>query len=251
MEDPDDLLRELRERPPSADLNPAFLLADSRPLFARLGEGSVSELVAAAYRDAAWIWGPRAAYLGACNGDRPEFYEIFESFAEAARCPQRMHVRAEPTEAERDFLAEADLIVLGGGDPLQGLRAFESAGLVEVLRESFTRGAVLVGVSAGATLLGLGTRDAAERFAPTLGLVPLVIETGPDAAERLAASVQQAPIPRGVAIPAGGAAAFHPDGSLEPLASTLEEIVSEEDGGLRRAHLLPSAAGGGDERPVH
>ena len=87
--------------------------------------------------------------------------------------------------------------------------------------------------------------------AATLGLVPLVIETGPDAAERLAASVQQAPIPRGVAIPAGGAAAFHPDGSLEPLASTLEEIVSEEDGGLRRAHLLPSAAGGGDERPVH
>ena len=111
--------------------------------------------------------------------------------------------------------------------------------------------AVAVGVSAGATLLGLGTRDAAERFAPTLGLVPLVIETGPDAAERLAASVQQAPIPRGVAIPAGGAAAFHPDGSLEPLASTLEEIVSEEGGGLRRAHLLPPTEGGGDERPVH
>ena len=58
---------------------PLFLLADSQLLFWRDGEGRFVDRVAAYTGPGA----PRAAYLGASNGDQPEFYAIFLAAIEA------------------------------------------------------------------------------------------------------------------------------------------------------------------------
>ena len=222
-----------------SEIAPLFLLADSRPLFARLGEGSFAERVAAELRDAAWLWGPRAAYLGACSGDEPAYYEIFEAFADAAGCPAKMHVPAPASGPERDFLAEADLVVLGGGDPEAGWARLVEADLVEPLRRAFEREAVFVGVSAGATLLGLG--PAPDHAG--LAFVPLVIDSrGEPSWERLAGRLDDGVCRRGVGIPAGGAAIFHPDETLEPVVAPLVELSRAPSGEVREVQLLPPAA---------
>src|SRR5258708_7389212 len=60
-------------------IKPIFLLADSQLLFWRDGDelflGRVRALLAADDESAGRA--PRAAYLGASNGDAPEFYQLF------------------------------------------------------------------------------------------------------------------------------------------------------------------------------
>jgi peptidase E len=135
----------------SPPLEPLLLLADSQMLFWKEhDERFLARMVRSA---SVFPHHAKAAYLGASNGDAPEFFELFQAaFADLgfARC---MHGHAEPSAAERAFLAEADVISLAGGDAVVGSRVLEAAQLTGMLRARWSSGALLVGVSAGAMQL--------------------------------------------------------------------------------------------------
>lgn len=226
------------------DLQPIFLLADSQLLFWRDEQGQrfldrVRPLIAAT--------APRAAYLGASNGDTPEFYDLFlgamsEIGIEAKNC---RHVPAEPSDEDLAFLDTANLILLAGGDVQRGWEAFQKAGLREKISKRYYAGAVLMGVSAGAVQLGLKgwDPDAATLF-DTFCLVPFVIDAHdePAWAGLLRAVPRAGEHVRGLGIPSGGGALYHPDYSVEPVRHPVAEVEMAGEG-PKLALLLPGEGG--------
>lgn len=214
-----------------SELKPLVLLADSQLLFWRDARGArfLQRLRGLVEAD-----DPRAAYLGASNGDQPEFFELFrEAMADVgiARC---RHVPAEPNDADKEFLAEADLVLLAGGDPLAGLESFRRHGLERTLAERHAAGALLIGLSAGAIQLGLRWRragDGSSSAEEMLAFAPFVVDAHdePDwnGLRRLVAEGGVAF--RGLGVPHGGGALLHADHSLEPVrvAATLLEWSDE------------------------
>src|SRR6201988_823993 len=129
---------------------PLYLLADSQLLFLKRGDrrllgGAVDGLA----RDAPLS----AAYVGASNGDRPEFYEIFEAAMDAVGITHRCMIDSSFGPDHRAFLEGAQLIVLAGGDVRLGWNIFEKTGMKDVILGRYAQGGVLVGISARAVPL--------------------------------------------------------------------------------------------------
>lgn len=248
-----------------SSIKPIFLLADSQLLFWRDGDEPflrrARRLIDADGPPASG--GPRAAYLGASNGDQPQFYDLFVGAMEqigigAGDC---RHVPAEPAPADREHLAGAELILLAGGDTRRGWEAWKAAGIDKLLVERYYAGALLLGISAGAVQLGLkgwetpadtapaaDTATAADaaaglRLFDTLSLVPFVVDVHDDGSwVRLVKAVSRAgEHGRGLGIPTGGGALYHPDYSVEPVRHPVVE-VSLGESGPAQALLLPGAA---------
>ncbi len=72
-------------------------------------------------------------------------------------------VPSQPSREDISFLEEAGLIVLSGGDVERGWQVFEQNGLKELLPKKRFDGAVLIGVSAGASPAWIGMP---EQFLP-------------------------------------------------------------------------------------
>lgn len=216
-----------------------FLLADSRLLFARVGAGPFVHRVAAEVHDQAWRDGPRAAYLGASNGDRREFYELFRAAMEPAGITRCHHVHADPSAEERAALDAAHLILLAGGDVDAGWQALVQSGVAERIRERAAEDAVLVGISAGA--VQIGGRGASGIG---LGLVPFQIDVhdGPSwtALERRILASEPGSV--GIGIPAGGGIAYRAVGEVEPIAQPCVELLRTGEG-IRRNELVPGPTG--------
>lgn len=210
-----------RKRATAQQLRPIYLLADSQPLFETrhdrpLLETAVEGLAAD---------GPlNAAYIGASNGDRPEFYEIFEAAVDAVGITDRRMIDSSFGRTDRDFLRRAVLIVLAGGDVRLGWDTFARTGMKESILDRYAKGAVLVGISAGAVQLGRygidGTAESGIELFDVFSLVPAVIDTHDERAEwtRLTRTVQSLRgAATGLAIPSGGGAVVHADGTMKPL----------------------------------
>ncbi|HEY7216186.1 MAG TPA: Type 1 glutamine amidotransferase-like domain-containing protein, partial [Thermoanaerobaculia bacterium] len=138
----------------ATSLKPIFLLADSQLLFWRDEEGRrfldrARELIAAEAPEKQ----PKAAYLGASNGDAPEFYELFLAAMAEIGVRDCRHVPARPAAGDLAFLEEAGLILLAGGDVRRGWTTFEETGVKDKLMERYYAGALLIGISAGAVQL--------------------------------------------------------------------------------------------------
>jgi hypothetical protein len=224
-------------------LKPIFLLADSQLLFWRDEEGKRFLERARALIEADAPGGrPKAAYLGASNGDAPEFFDLFVAAMAEIRIQDCRHIPARPTSDDLAFLAEADLILLSGGDVRQGWEAFQESGLRDKIAERYYAGAVLVGVSAGAVQLGLKGWDQNEVF-DTFSLVPFVVDVHdePQWSGLHRALPKAGEHVRGFGIPSGAGALYHSDYSVEPVRSPLTEVERAETGGLRQALLLPGA----------
>lgn len=230
--------RQGREEAASAPA-PLFLLADSQLLFWEDEDGAFIDRIAACTGPGA----PRAAYLGASNGDIPEFYSIFLAAVEALGPAECRMIPAEPSDEERAFLEAADIVLLAGGDVERGWLAFASSGVGEAVERRYHAGAVLVGVSAGAVQLGAagwpeGDADAAF---PTWGFAPFVVDAHAEAEEWAALrSVVRArgSGARGIGIPRGGGVILYPDHTLEAVRHAAYE-VSVVDDELVNAVILP------------
>jgi peptidase E len=226
-----------------SSIKPIFLLADSQLLFWR--EESGEPFLARARRmidDDLPAEEPKAAYLGASNGDAPEFYELFvAAMAEIGIRDTRM-IPSRPESEDWAYLRSAHLILLAGGDVELGWKAFEAAGLPAKLLERYYAGAVLIGVSAGAVQLGLkGFReDGSQGLFDTFKAVPFVVDAHDEPSwSRLLYAVPRAgEHARGFGVPAGGGALYHPDYSVEPIRHPLVEVSLGEDG-VRQALLFP------------
>jgi cyanophycinase len=211
---------------------PVYLLADSQLLFSSPGG---RPLLAPAV-DAIESAEPRAAYVGAANGDQPEYYSIFEGAMEMAGVRDRRMILSDYSAQDRAYLRSADLIVLAGGDVGTGLRVLRETGMDDDLDERRREGAVLVGVSAGAVQLGamgwLGDEPADGELAGALEIVPFSVDAHDEARgwRRLRQLVLRSlPGSIGIGVPTGGGIIHHPDGTVEPVGRIAVEFRVEDD----------------------
>jgi hypothetical protein len=129
-----------------AQFQPLYLLADSQLLFWKPRD----RLLLEAALDGLPPDGPlRAAYIGASNGDRPEFYDIFEAAMGAIGITNCRMVDSSFGPDDRAFLESSQLIVLAGGDVRLGWTTFQRTGMKEVIENRYAHGAVLVGIPSG------------------------------------------------------------------------------------------------------
>lgn len=211
-------------------LNPLYLLADSQLLFWK-GDGRL--LLEAALDGLARDKPVRAAYLGASNGDRPEFYEIFEAAMDAVGITDRRMIDSSFGPADRAFLENTQLIVLAGGDVSLGWNTFERTGMKQTILDRYTKGAVLVGISAGAVQLGrYGIVETPESHVTDVfdvfNLAPMVIDVHDERADwgRLSRTIQLLEgAATGLGIPSGGGLVVHPDSTVEPLRYPAHKFV--------------------------
>lgn len=223
-------------------LQPLYLLADSQLLFGKRHDRLLLETALDGLaRDAPLS----AAYIGASNGDRREFYEIFEAAVDAVGITDRRMIDSSFAPTDRAFLAGAHLIVLAGGDVRLGWNTFERTGMKEAILGRYAQGAVLVGISAGAVQLGrygfVGTPEApgSELF-DVFNLVPMVVDVHDERAEwaRLSRTIHLLQgAAAGLGIPSGGGVVVHADGAIEPVGRPAHQFRFD---GTRVVHsLLP------------
>lgn len=209
-------------------IKPLYLLADSQLFFWKSDGDSLAERIRGDLESA----NPRAAYIGASNGDQPEFYDLFVAAMESMEISDCRLVPSQPSREDISFLENANLIVLSGGDVERGWQVFEQNGLKELLPRKRFDGAILLGVSAGAVQLGLGHLSNAAQPKPLdmFRFAPFYIgahDEGNDWYDlRALVNLSQSDV-RAIGLPAGGGAIYYSDGTLEPLRKPLIEIVKE------------------------
>lgn len=232
-------------------VKPIFLLADSQLLFWRDAAG---ELFLERLRREVDSDEPKAAYVGASNGDQEEFFELFRGALEGIGWKDCRMIPTEPTERDLEYFDEADLVLLAGGDVRRGWRAFKKNGLRQKVIERYYGGAVLAGVSAGAVQLGMRgfweeEGDKLKLF-ETWKLVPAIVDVHDEANEwrRLGRCVLRADEKlQGLGIPSGGGAVLHQDLTLEPVRRSLVELTLSEERELSQSLIFPVREEGGDE----
>jgi peptidase E len=222
---------------------PIYLFADSQLLFFK--ENNVSFLHS--MRALIEVEQTKAAYIGASNGDNPDFYSIFTAAMEAIGILDCRMILSSFPEEDASFCEQANLILLAGGDVAQGWRVLKQTGLTETLVRKYEEGAILIGISAGAMQLGLyGWPEVADPqpqdYFKTLGLFPLIVSTHDEKNEwaslkKALSVVNLAAV--GVGIPTGGGLVYYPDHSIKPVHHPLHEFVFR-DGQITGNLLFPS-----------
>jgi cyanophycinase len=219
------MYEDMAEQPSSIPLKPCYLLADSRLLFERSADGArfLEDVVLNANSKR-----PSVAYLGASNGDNRSFYhDIFLPAFESVDVGERRLIVSRPSADDLLFLAQADIILLAGGSVEKGWNIFAENGLRSLIAQRYRRGALLLGISAGAVQLGSGglTEDESAVI-PTFGFVGLYVGVHEEREDwkslRLALSSQDPPV-QGIGIPSGGGVMFYA-GDLYPIQKPLFEI---------------------------
>ena len=221
-------------------LQPIYLFADSQLLFwcdkGTLFLNVIKELVVPD--------SPKAAYIGASNGDDPQYYSIFEAAMENIGIQNCRMIPSSFTSTDELFLNEADIILLAGGDVERGWNIFNQSGLKEMIINRHYEGAVLIGISAGAVqlgLYGLVQEEACNKLIDTFKLVPFIIGAHEEKQEWK--SVREAielldGSAKGIGIPTGGGLIYYPDESIEAIRYSLNEF-SIKEGEIRNSLLLP------------
>jgi peptidase E len=211
-------------------LQPIYLLADSQLLFWRQnGELFIENIRSAIPHDS-----PKAAYVGASNGDNPDYYSIFVAAMDGIGIRHCRMIPTAPSTDDLTFINEADIILLAGGDVERGWNAFERNGLKELLYRRYFEGAILIGVSAGAVQLGLygWKEEEPDNLIQTLRLVPFIVSAHDEkrnwAALKKAVQISGGNV-RGIGIPHGGGAIFRMDQSLEPVRFAIYEFTRREN----------------------
>ena len=195
------------------------LLADSQLLFWRENDQLLLESVLKEKR--------KAAYIGASNGDNPDFYAIFVAAMEGVGVFDCRMIPSTIAETDLAFLNDADIILLAGGDVELGWRTFLANGLNNDIVRRYSEGVTLIGISAGAVQLGLCGLAADGSLIETLKLVPFIIgahEESDDWKTTVELLRLSAANTRAIGLPSGGGAIYHEDQTLEPLRHPFVEL---------------------------
>jgi cyanophycinase len=209
-------------------IKPLYLLADSQLFFWKSDSDSLTERIRADLDSA----NPKATYIGASNGDQPEFYSLFQAAMESMEISNCRLVPSQPSREDILFIEDADLILLSGGDVERGWRIFEQNGLKELVPRKRFDGAILMGVSAGAIQLGLGclSTSAQPKQIDMFRFAPFYVGAHDEENDwwdlRALVNLSQADT-RAIGIPAGGGAVYQSDGTLEPIRKHLTELTKE------------------------
>ena len=200
---------------------------------------------------------PRFLFLPTASGDGGHYINAVKrsykrlGCATDALCLVRAEYAADELEAR---VSAADIIYVGGGDPLRMMTVWERAGIIPLLKNAAERGAVMCGVSAGAMCWfasGYSDRDyydasvsdPAYRLIDGLGFIPAVCcphydEAGRGSFDGACASFA---LP-GIALENDAALVL--DGSACRLVKNDERkrgwLFSRENGGVEKAELSGS-----------
>jgi cyanophycinase len=213
-------------------IKPIYLFADSQLLFwTNNGEPFLKSVRKHLVRPS-----PKAAYIGASNGDDPEYFSIFMAAMESVGVSDcRMIISSFPP-VDQAFVNDADIILLAGGDVERGWNAFKETEMANTVIRRRYEGAVVMGVSAGAVQLGMlgwsEKEEEAETFFHTFSQVPFVISAHDEGQDwknlRRAVRFMGNDI-RGIGIPMGGGLAYNPDQTIEILRRPLYEFSVRND----------------------
>lgn len=222
-------------------LQPIYLLADSQLLFWRNNRGLfLSQVRCRLGKDS-----PAAAYVGASNGDQPEFYSIFTAAMTGIGISDCRMIKSSFPREDKLFFERADIILLAGGDVQRGWEVIDEVGIKEALIRRYHGGAALLGISAGAIQLGLyGFREGdglGISLFDALKLVPFAVDVHEQRSEwkRLSTVVKVLNSSvKGMGIPTGGGMVYHPDHTIEPLRLPVHEF-SFHDQELAHRFLIP------------
>ena len=164
---------------------------------------------------------PRVAFLPTASGS-PEYATHFAAYLTKIRPDTALdNVPVyRPRDARRAKnlrkISEAGLVYIGGGVTNRVIETMRLQPVVDTLREVVAAGAVLAAIGAGASALGVATRDIQRPASslPGLGVLDgVVVETGfspdDDTMLRRLMSLPEARI--GLGIPPGTAIAIAPD----------------------------------------
>ena len=196
---------------------------------------------------------PSIAYIGAANGDEPQFFLRGEAMLKQAGAGQErlvsLVVEGADTTAAKALLSEADLVFVSGGDVEAGMDVLNRHGLTEFLRGLRDKGKPFVGVSAGSIMLAREwvrwpdeDDDAtAERFA-CLGIAPVLCDThgeGDEWEELVALLALCAQGTTGYGLRSGSAVSVSGGGDIEVLAGVVDLYVAGSDRPEALAELRP------------
>ena len=207
-------------------ISPVYLFADSQLLFWKENSQRFLKSVLNFVSEQQ----PCAAYIGAANGDQPEFFQIFQSAMEDIGISDCRMIMSDFSADDQVFLDKASIILLAGGNVARGWKVIESTGMKEIILRRYSEGAVLIGVSAGAAHLGstwLVSEDS-DALLNMLSIVPYVISSHEEKEgwvnlkKIMRLKGEEA---RGIGMPFGTGMIYHPDHTLEPLRSELFEFA--------------------------
>lgn len=190
---------------------------------------------------------PKAVYLGASNGDQPEYYSIFEGAMNAVGVQDCHHSFSSFSKQDRQAVEQADLILLAGGSVELGWNTFQRVGLDQLLRQRYHEGAILIGISAGAVHLGaFGWEDNHEQnLFETLQLVPWII--GPhEEANQWKGLKEQVKIKKGevkgLGIPFGAGLLYTPDHPPKAIRHPVVQISFQQGRIVEKQLTLSSSS---------
>jgi len=231
-------------------IKPIFLFADSQTLFWNTTEGLFIERIRKAIeedenRPEGEI---TAAYIGASNRDKAEYFDMFISAMKQINITNCRHIKSKPTEDDYKYLRKADVVLLAGGSIVNGWKVLQETELQERITNSYHNGAVLIGISAGAIQLGLRgwrtTKKIPKDVFTTFQIVPAVVDVHDEEDWIFLAHMVEylGETNRGYGIPSGGGAVYHPDWSFEAVRHHLVEYFFV-DRQIKRSLIFPKQKG--------
>jgi cyanophycinase len=215
----------------SFPLQPIYLFADSQLLFWRNNDSLFLDFI----KELCAKTAPKAAYVGASNGDDPAFYSIFEAAMEGIGIRDSKMIHSSFPDDDRLFFSESDIILLAGGDVEKGWNVFNETGLKDLVFKKYYEGAILIGISAGAVqlgLFGLVEEKPVNKLIDTFKLVPFMIGAHEEKEEwrSLSETIQLLNgTAKGIGIPTGGGLIYYPDQSIEAIRYPLYEFTMVDE----------------------
>ena len=211
-------------------LSPVYLFADSQLLFWKK-EGDLYLKDVLKYVSSQ---NPKAAYIGYSNGNIKDFYDIFQSAMEGIGIQCCRMLGEDFGDEDKAFVEDVSIILLSGGDVAQGWNKIADTGLKELVLKRFSEGAVLIGVSAGAVQLGMGTvsESGSNDAMDTFQILPFVVGAHQEAEDWKGLREQvlhKGGYTKGIGIPFGAGFVYHPDNTIEPIKGSVVEITLHEN----------------------
>lgn len=227
-------------------IKPIFLLADSQLLFYKNKDGLFLNRIKKLIQEEVNETEIKAAYIGASNNDDPQFYEIFELAMQQIDIRNCQMIKSFPDKEDTDFLKSADIILLAGGDSGKGWEVIKQNGWDEIIIERYSKGVILIGVSAGAIQLGVKgyqtiNINEEEPIFETFQLFPFVIDVhADDDWDNLSKRVEKEDgHVKGYGIPYGAGIIYYPDMSIEAVRFSCTEITANGKEVLKSIILPP------------
>src|SRR5258708_27129103 len=110
-------------------IKPMYLLADRQLLFWKETDHHMLQRVRADIETPE----PSAAYIGASNGDIPEYFSLFQGAMEQVEISNCRMIRSKLTQEDKAFVEQADLLLLAGGEVELGWRGFRENRLQDTI----------------------------------------------------------------------------------------------------------------------